>query len=118
MIKNPVPWPDGARCAVAITFDMDADSILQLQHPSDSIGRVSTMSMLRYGPEVAVPRILETYRRFDIRQTFFVPAWCIEQYPAAVEAMVEGGHEVGHHDYIHENPNTASRDEQAHPSLL
>lgn len=114
MIKNPVPWPDGARCAIAITFDMDADSILHLQHPSDSIGRISTMSMLRYGPEVAVPRILETYKRFDIQQTFFVPAWCIEQYPAAIEAMVEGGHEIGHHGYIHENPNGASRDEQAY----
>ena len=26
MIANPVPWPNGARCTVAFTFDMDADS--------------------------------------------------------------------------------------------
>jgi len=26
MIANPIPWPDGARCAVAMTWDMDADS--------------------------------------------------------------------------------------------
>jgi peptidoglycan/xylan/chitin deacetylase (PgdA/CDA1 family) len=114
MIKNPVPWPDGARCAVAITLDMDADSLLHLDHPRDSISRVSALSMLRYGPEVAVPRVLDTYQRFDIRQTFFVPAWCIEQYPAAVEAMVAGGHEVAHHGYLHENPSAAGRDEQAH----
>ena len=63
MIKNPVPWPDGAKCAVCITFDMDADSILHLEHPGDAISRVSALSMLRYGPEVAVPRIVETYRR-------------------------------------------------------
>jgi len=114
MIKNPVPWPNGARCAACITFDMDADSILHLEHPNDSISRVSAISMLRYGPEVAVPRILETYRRLEIHQTFFVPAWCIEQYPAAVEAMVAGGHEVGHHGYIHENPSGAGRDEEAY----
>jgi peptidoglycan/xylan/chitin deacetylase (PgdA/CDA1 family) len=72
------------------------------------------MSMLRYGPEVAVPRILETYRELEIHQTFFVPAWCIEQYPAAVEAMVAGGHEVGHHGYIHENPSGAGREEEAY----
>jgi peptidoglycan/xylan/chitin deacetylase (PgdA/CDA1 family) len=114
MISNPVPWPDGAKCAVCITFDMDADSILHLEHPGDSIKRVSALSMLRYGPEVAVPRILETYKRFDIHQTFFVPAWCIEQYPGAVEAMVAGGHEVGHHGYIHENPNRAGREEEAY----
>jgi len=114
MIANPVPWPDGAKCAVCLTFDMDADSILHLEHPSDSISRVSAISMLRYGPEVAVPRIVESYRRLGIRQTFFVPAWCIEQYPKAVEAMVEGGHEVGHHGYIHENPTGAGRDEEAY----
>ena len=59
-------------------------------------------------------RIVETYRRLEIRQTFFVPAWCIEQYPQAVEAMVAGGHEVGHHGYIHENPNQAGREEEAY----
>jgi peptidoglycan/xylan/chitin deacetylase (PgdA/CDA1 family) len=99
MIQNPVPWPDGARCAVALTFDMDADSILHLEHPEDSISRVSAISMLRYGPEVAVPRIVETYKRFGIKQTFFVPAWCIEQYPRAVETMLEGGHEVAHRHF-------------------
>jgi hypothetical protein len=91
MIANPVPWPNGARCAAAITFDMDADSLIHLEHPVDSISRVSGISMLRYGPEVAVPRIVETYKRFGIKQTFFVPAWCIEQYPKAIETMLEGG---------------------------
>jgi hypothetical protein len=41
---------------VAITFDMDADSLVHVEHPRDSITRVSTISMLQYGPEVAVPR--------------------------------------------------------------
>ena len=89
MIRRPVPWPNGAKVAVAITFDMDADSLVHIAHPSDSITRVSTISMLRYGPEVSVPRILEAYRRYGLKQTFFVPAWCIEHYPEAVEAMDE-----------------------------
>lgn len=110
MIKNPVPWPNGARCAAALTFDMDADSILHLETPDDSISRVSAISMLRYGPDVAVPRIVETYKRFGIKQTFFVPVWCIEQCPKAIETMLEGGHEVAHHGYIHENPIAAGRE--------
>jgi peptidoglycan/xylan/chitin deacetylase (PgdA/CDA1 family) len=112
MIRRPVPWPNGAKVAVAITFDMDADSLVHVEHPRDSITRVSTISMLRYGPEVAVPRILEGYRRFDLKQTFFVPAWCIEHYPEAVEAMVRDGQEVGFHGYIHEAPNRLSREEE------
>lgn len=112
MIQNPVPWPNGAKVAVAISLDMDADSLLHLEHPKDSRTRVSTLSMLRYGPQVAIPRILDTYRRFELKQTFFVPAWCIEQYPQTVDAIVKDGHEVGFHGYIHEAPNEMSRDEE------
>ena len=112
MIKNPVPWPDGKKCAVAFTFDMDTDSLIHLEHPEDGFRRVSGISMLRYGPEVAVPRIVDTYRQFGIQQTFFVPAWCIENYPAAVKAMVDGGHEVAHHGYLHENPLAGSREDE------
>ena len=40
MIANPPPWPNGARCAVAVTFDMDADSLIHLDHPEDGFNRV------------------------------------------------------------------------------
>jgi peptidoglycan-N-acetylglucosamine deacetylase len=112
MIKNPIQWPNGAKCAVAITFDMDADSILHLEYPDNSIDKISALSMLRYGPEVAIPRILDTYKQFDIQQTFFVPAWCIENYSSTVKAMVDSGHEVAHHGYIHEFPGSLSREEE------
>jgi len=111
MIRNPVPWPNGARCAVAFTFDMDAESILHIAYPDKAHTMVSTASQLRYGPEIGVPRILETYRHFGIKQTFFVPGWCAERYPHAVEAMVKEGHEVAGHGWLHEHPNELS-DEQ------
>ena len=112
MLLNPVPWPGGAKVAVAITFDMDADSLIHTARPKDSVNRPSTTSMLRYGPEVAIPRILDGYRRFGLTQTFFIPAWCIEQHPRTVEAIVEAGHEVAFHSYIHEEPNTLPPEEE------
>lgn len=112
MILNPPPWPDGARCAVAFTFDMDADSILHFDHHASADTRVAAMSMLRYGPEVAVPRILRMYQQFGMRQTFFLPAWCMERYPASVEAILKDGHEIGHHGYLHERPNELPQDEE------
>ncbi|MEC7050306.1 MAG: ribulose phosphate epimerase, partial [Pseudomonadota bacterium] len=30
MIQNPIPWPNGARCACVISFDMDADSLIHI----------------------------------------------------------------------------------------
>ncbi|MGU7782167.1 polysaccharide deacetylase family protein [Burkholderia sp. PU8-34] len=114
MIDNPIPWPNGAKCAACLTFDMDADSLIHLEHPTDAHKRVSAISMLRYGPTIAVPRIVNTYKRLGIRQTFFVPAWCIETYPEAIEAMLEGGNEIGHHGYLHENPATRDADDEAY----
>ena len=112
MIERPVPWPNGAKVAVAITMDMDADSLVHMEHPRSSVSKLSTTSMLRYGPEVAIPRILETYRRFDLKQSFYIPAWCIETYPKTIDAIIEGGHEVGFHGYIHEAPNALSREHE------
>lgn len=114
MIRNPIPWPNGAKCACCVTFDMDADSLVHVDHPLDGHTRVSAISMLQYGPDVAVPRIVESYRQLGIRQTFFIPAWCIERYPEAVQTIMDGGHEIGHHGYIHENPRSKTREEEAH----
>lgn len=113
MIENPIPWPDGKRCAVAFTFDMDAETLLHVNFRETAPNRVAMSSMLRYDTEVAVPRLLEIFRRLDMRQTFFVPGWCAETYPATVGKIVAAGHEVGHHGYLHKRPNLQSRDEEA-----
>ena len=95
MIRNPIPWPDGNRCAVALTFDVDADSILHLAHREAANNKMMTMSMLRYDIDVAVPRLVDMYRGLGLEQTFFLPAWCIERYPAAVEEILKGGQNKG-----------------------
>ncbi len=113
MISNPIPWPGNARCAVAFTFDMDAEALLHVNFREKAPDRVALASMLRYEPHVAVPRILDIFRRFDLRQTFFIPGWCVETYPATVEQILVAGHELGHHGYLHKQPNMQSRDEEA-----
>src|SRR6478735_841649 len=97
MVENPVPWPNGARCAVSFTYDMDADSILHIAHPDDADTRLLTMTDLRYGPEVAIPRICRAFESREIKCTFFVPGWCAEEHPKSIQRMLEGGHEIGHH---------------------
>ena len=67
-----IKWPNGARCAAAITFDMDADSLIHVA-TKDGWRRSYPVSMGRYGPTVAIPRIVETYRRLGLKQSFFIP---------------------------------------------
>jgi peptidoglycan-N-acetylglucosamine deacetylase len=112
VIRNPIPWPGGARCAVAFTFDMDAESLMHLYFNDTAPNRVGMAAMLRYDAEVAVPRLLELLTRYGLRQTFFVPGWCIERYPQTVEAILAAGHELGHHGYMHEKLNQIGRAEE------
>ncbi|MEM6848890.1 MAG: polysaccharide deacetylase [Pseudomonadota bacterium] len=104
MLLHPLTWPDGKRVAASITFDIDADSLIRNACPEDGHLRLPQVTQGRYGPTVAVPRILETWRRFGIRQTFFIPAWTMEAYPATVDAILKAGHEIGHHSWRHEDP--------------
>lgn len=112
MIENPIKWPNGAQCACAITFDMDADSLIHISKPRDSHNRLYPISMGKYGPHVGIPRILDTYERLGLKQSFFIPGWCIENYPDTVESILKAGHEVGHHGYLHEDPVSHSHEEQ------
>jgi peptidoglycan-N-acetylglucosamine deacetylase len=111
VLSNPPPWPGGAACAAAVTFDVDSDSILQLEHPGDAHRRVGAQSWLRYD-RVAVPRIVELFGGLGLRQTFFVPSWCAERYPEVVEAIAAGGHEVAGHGYLHELAHTLEPDRE------
>ncbi len=112
LIDNPPPWPGGARCAVCFAYDFDAESLLHLFFPDDSARRVTFASSLRYGAQVAIPRIAKIWQHFGLKQTVFVPGWCVEQYPAAIEILLEGGHEIGHHGWLHERVNQLSRGDE------
>jgi peptidoglycan/xylan/chitin deacetylase (PgdA/CDA1 family) len=97
---------------VAITFDVDSDSFVHIAEPERAHRLVCTTSWTRYD-EVAIPRIVEIFRQFDLKQTFFFPAWCMERYPHLVELVLAGGHEVGLHGYLHELANTLSLEREA-----
>ncbi len=57
-----------------------------------------------FAGEVGVPRMLELFRRFGIRASWFVPGHSLETFPDQVQMIVDAGHEIGAHGYSHENP--------------
>jgi peptidoglycan/xylan/chitin deacetylase (PgdA/CDA1 family) len=95
---RPRSWPGGARCAVAFSFDSDHETT-ELREAGESIGR---LSQGQYGNRQAVPRILETLNRHDVRASFFVPAVTAMLYPEEQRRIVAEGHEIGIHGWIHE----------------
>jgi peptidoglycan-N-acetylglucosamine deacetylase len=98
---EPVAWPSGKHAAACFTFDVDAESAI-LSIDAAHGDRMSVMSHQAYGPLVGVPRLLTMLSRHDVRSTFFVPGYTAVRYPDVVRAIVDGGHEVAHHGYLHE----------------
>lgn len=111
---TPVKWQDGARCAVMLTFDFDAET-LWLSRNADNARRPGVLSQGIYGAKTGVPKILELLREEALRATFFVPGWTAEKYTDRMEAIVAGGHEVGHHGYLHEwiDPDYPDKEREA-----
>lgn len=107
---RPSAWKDGARCAVALSFDSDHETN-ELRDGGKSLGR---LSWGQYGSRVGVPRILKLLHRYGVRATFFVPAVAALLHPDEQCRVVGEGHEVGIHGWIHELnsqlPYAAERD--------
>lgn len=110
--SDGLTWPEGRRAAAAFTFDVDAESCV-LAHDPTSAARMSLMSHQAYGPKVAVPRLLRVLERQGVQATFFVPGFTAECYPDTVRAIVDGGHEIGHHGYLHEQMQGVDADTEA-----
>ena len=94
-------WPEGYRAAAAFCFDLDAESAV-LSGAPEAASRMSVMTHQSYGPVTGVPRLLDMLDRHHVSATFFVPGYSARRYPDVVRSVLERGHEVAHHGYLHE----------------
>jgi len=95
---KPARWPDGARVAVALSFDSDHES-WTLRWGEFSPGK---LSQGQYGARSAMPRIRDVLARHALPASFYVPAVVATLHPDEQRALVADGHEVGLHGWIHE----------------
>ena len=103
--EKPPQWPNGARCAVCLTFDVDGESVWTSKIPQDpAFGSATVRSMGRFGPATAMPRIVDLLEQFGVRAGFFVVGKVAEEYPELVRDVHRRGHEVAHHSYSHTSP--------------
>jgi len=91
-------WPDGYRACFNLSFDYDSNSALVRRAPLDIVAQ----SRGRFAPNVAITRILELLDRLEIKSTFFTPGWTIDQFPESCQEILDHGHELAAHGYLHE----------------
>ncbi|MDG6921274.1 MAG: polysaccharide deacetylase [Nitrososphaerota archaeon] len=105
-----ISWPDGVRCPVVLSFDLDAELLWNVwltREPSPI-----DISQGVYGPRVGLPRVLAMLGRQEVRGTFFVPGAIAERYPEAAKSIASAGHEIAHHGYLHEDCSKLTKDEE------
>ena len=97
---QPASWPNGARVAVMISFDVDNDTISIARNAEPSIG---AMSQGEYGARVGLQRVVDLMDRHEIPASFFIPAVSLVLRPEMVDVIqASGRHEFAVHGWIHE----------------
>lgn len=102
---RPPCWPGGARCALALSFDCDHETF-ELGAGRAAVGR---LAWGEFGRRTGVPRVLDVLASHGARATFFQPAVAALIDPDALRPIVEAGHEIGIHGWIHENTSRLDR---------
>lgn len=108
-------WPGTARLALQFVLNYEEGGENAILHgdaaseaflseivgaqPVEGARHMSMESLYEYGSRVGVWRILELFRRYRMPLTVYGVAMAMERNPAAVEAMLEAGHEIASHGW-------------------
>jgi peptidoglycan/xylan/chitin deacetylase (PgdA/CDA1 family) len=107
---TPKQWPNGGKVAVALSFDMDAETLFlranQLSPQPQSRGE--------YDTRAAMPRILALLEKHKIPSSFFIPVVSAQLHPEQVDAILKSPlkHEIGVHGWVHEVLSQLQGDEE------
>ncbi len=97
----PRTWPNGAKVAVCVSFDIDNEA------PALARGNtnpdLSAMSDTEFGAKQGLPRILRILDQRGIPASFYIPAVSSILAPEMVQQIQKSGrHEIALHGWVHE----------------
>lgn len=99
MTSDRPRWPDGARCVVFLSVDLDGTALER----GEGVEPLGIHSFGVYAYRAGVPRYLRLFARHGLRITFFVPGYDGEAAPEVIKAIAADGHEIAAHGYCHES---------------
>ena len=97
---TPKRWPNNGKVAVALSFDLDAETLFLRANQLSP----QPLSRGEYGARVATPRILTLLEKNKIPASFFIPEVAARLHPDAIDAVMKSPlkHEIGVHGWVHE----------------
>jgi len=107
LIRSPsYVWPDGHRCAVVFSADVDAESPFIWSNRGKAVKTLGELEQRRFGPRRGVARLVDLLAEFDVKGSFYIPGIVMETYPWITPALLETDHEVALHGFYHEHMQT------------
>ena len=95
---TPKSWPNGARVAVGLSFDVDNESLFTARPLP------VPLSQGEYGATTGLPRILAMLDRQRVPASFFIPVMSLMLHPEMLQAIQKSRmHEIGVHGWVHES---------------
>src|SRR5262245_61071392 len=111
---KPKKWPNGARVAVALSFDVDNATVPLSRGDLGS----EVISRGQYGAIDGLPRVLRLLDKQNVPASFFIPAVSAALNPEMIPSILSRKrHEIGVHGWIHEHLG-ALNDEAEEQRLL
>jgi peptidoglycan-N-acetylglucosamine deacetylase len=101
-------WPNGAACAVTLTFDNFGESLDLLRYGHAGGANADGV----YSPRRGIQRTLDLLDRYSIKATFFLEGWNVRKYGSLAKEIVDQGHEVAAHGWMHERWNELDRNRE------
>jgi peptidoglycan/xylan/chitin deacetylase (PgdA/CDA1 family) len=102
---------------ILVAYGVDVDAVAGWLGSYGGEDSPDDISRGMFAGEIGVPRLLNLFKRNNIRTTWFIPGHSIETFPKEMKEVVEAGHEVSAHGYSHENP-IAMTEQQEEDILL
>jgi peptidoglycan/xylan/chitin deacetylase (PgdA/CDA1 family) len=97
---TPPSWPNGAKVAVCISFDVDAETWDLARGGTAPV----SLSAGEFGARQGLPRVLSLLDKHNIPASFYVPAVSAMLHDNIIPSILESGrHEIAVHGWIHES---------------
>jgi peptidoglycan/xylan/chitin deacetylase (PgdA/CDA1 family) len=97
---------------ILCAFGVDVDAVAGWLGSYAGEDSPDDISRGMFAGEVGSPRLLNLFKKYNLRTTWFIPGHSAETFPDQMKAVADAGHEIGVHGYSHENPIAMTREQE------
>jgi peptidoglycan-N-acetylglucosamine deacetylase len=97
---------------ILCAFGVDVDAVAGWLGSYGGEDSPDDISRGLFSGEVGSPRLVELFKKYNIKTTWFIPGHSAETFPDQMKAVADAGHEIGVHGYSHENPIAMTREQE------